>query len=517
MKKSIFNSRLFFAAILSAASWSACTDLVSEGTDSTIVQTATGDFQKVNVKDFLAASYTDLGVFADQGNVYSLNSHAAGEMIPPTRGTDWGDNGVWRSLDAHTWDASHEQVRNAWNDMNQRAYRCNVILASDPNAEQKAQTHFMRAYYTFHVMDLFGQVPVREYNEGPDVNPKVLTRTAAFDYIVNDLKESLKGLLPGKPTAQNRVATKAAANYMLAYLYLNKHIYTGASTPSNDDMNQVLSYTQAIKDEGYSLTDDYFGLFTTKASNENIFTTGEGNITGRFYMTMHYDSHVASNGDGGWNGFTTLADFYGKFKAGDQRLGSFNPDPKKEFSWIPTGFVRGLQYAPKRDSLKDRQIIKNADGSWQIVPIIEQRSQTYLRFTDDVTLAGAGTQKGIRVIKYHPADRGDYVLMRYGAVHLMRAEALLRLGKVAEAQTLVDELRTKRKAAKLEGTLDNDKMFDEWARETYWEGHSRNEEIRFGKWLSGPGVVNKGAHTVLYPIPALAVSSNPNLRQNPGY
>jgi starch-binding outer membrane protein, SusD/RagB family len=517
MKKSIFNSRLFCAVLLSAASWSACTDLVSEGTDSTIIQTATGDFKKVDVKAFLAASYTDLGVFADQGNVYSLNSHAADEMIPPTRGTDWGDNGVWRSLDTHTWDASHEQVRNTWNDMNQRAYRCNVILASDPDAGQKAQTHFMRAFYTFQVMDLFGQVPVRQYNEGPDVNPKVLTRTDAFNYIVGDLNEALKGLPSGKPAAQNRTATKAAANYMLAYLYLNKHIYTGAAAASNEDMNQVLTYTQAIKDEGYSLTDDYFGLFTTKAANENIFTTGEGNINSRFYMTTHYDSHVASNGDGGWNGFTTLSEFYAKFQPGDQRLGSFKPDPKKEFSWLPTGFVRGLQYAPKRDTDDRKIILKDANGGFVITPLIEQRSKTYLIFTDDVTLAGTGTQKGIRVIKYHPADRGDYVLMRYGAVLLMRAEALLRSGKVADAQILVDELRAKRKTTKLSGTLDNDKMFDEWARETYWEGHSRNEEIRFGKWLSAKGVVNRGAHTVLYPIPALAVSSNPNIRQNAGY
>ena len=60
-------------------------------------------------------------------------------------------------------------------------------------------------------------------------------------------------------------------------------------------------------------------------------------------------------------------------------------------------------------------------------------------------------------------------------------------------------------------------LIDERSRELYWEGQKRTHEVRFGKYTTGPGVANKAATTVLFPIPSDAVLSNPNLKQNAGY
>lgn len=212
-------------------------------------------------------------------------------------------------------------------------------------------------------------------------------------------------------------------------------------------------------------------------------------------MTLHYDQNPS-----GWNGFTTLADFYSKFADGDQRKGFVTPKTGKEFDGINRGFLRGPQY-------KD-------DGS----VLIDSRSKKALSFTDDVPLAGAATDKGIRVIKYHPANAGKYILARYGDAVMMKAEAQLRgaTGGAAAALVTVNALRAKRSATALTA-IDIAGMANERSREVYWEGGSRTDEIRFGTFLTGPGVVNKDPGTVLYPIPADAVTSNPNLKQNPGY
>src|ERR1044072_5120367 len=85
---------------------SACTDLKTDEVDSLVVNNAGGSATG-NPGDLLTSAYKDLSTFADQQNVYALYEHTTDEMIPPTRGVDWGDNGVWRTLYQHTWDPNH--------------------------------------------------------------------------------------------------------------------------------------------------------------------------------------------------------------------------------------------------------------------------------------------------------------------------------------------------------------------------------------------------------------------------
>jgi hypothetical protein len=475
----------------------ACTDLAVKGTDS-VIESTSAAFKPTNVAAALEAAYKDFGAYTDQANIYALGTHTSAELIPPTRGVDWGDNGVWRTLDQHTWDPTHEQVRNTWNQLNQRAYRCNEILASNPSASEAAEAKFIRAFHMSHIMDFYGQVPIRQVTEGPEVNPKVMTRSEAFDFIIKDLTEALPALPKVGPKADGYKATQAAARFLLARLYLNKAVYKasaaeGPYTFAAADMDEVIKNVDLITADGFSLENKYFTNFTKNATTEIIMTTLEGSPQNRWRMTMHYDQNPS-----GWNGFTTLADFYAKFEANDQRRGEAALKNGTEFSGTGRGFLRGQQFNDKGE------------------PITEQRGKTPLIFTDDIKLAGANVKQGIRVIKYHPADAGKYILMRYADAVLMKAEAQFRKNESANALATVNSVRSKRGATAL-SSLTADAMFDERRRELYWEGYGRQDEIRFGKFLSGAGVVNKSAGTVLFPIPANAITSNPNLKQNPGY
>lgn len=476
-----------------------CTDLNVVEKDSLVVKSA-GGFKSVDVAQSLQAVYNDLGgQFSDQANIYALGEHTSAEMIPPTRGVDWGDNGVWRTLDQHTWDATHSWNLNAWNNLNSQVFKCTQILASSPTPAQAAEAKFLRAWNMFYVMDYWGQVPFRETTEGVNDNPKVKSRSEAFDFILKDLTEALPALSEAKPaSSDNSTATKAAANYLLAKLYLNKAVFKAAKpegpyTFDKADMDNVVKAVDAITAAGFKLSPDYFSNFTKNAANEIILTGAQGSPQNRWYMTLHYDQNPS-----GWNGFATLADFYDKFENSDVRKGVPAKKDGTNFSGIGRGFLIGQQYDDKGKAITD------------------SRSQKPLQFTRDVTLAGTPTDKGIRVIKYHPADANKYIIARYGDAYLMKAEALLRSGNAAAALVEVNNLRKLRGASALT-SLNEDAMFDEIGRETYWEGGKRTVEVRFGKFLTGTGVDNKSPHTVLFPIPADATVSNPNLKQNAGY
>lgn len=496
MKKN--NIYKILLASTGLAFMSACTDLVNDEKDSIVRTSAGGTFTPGDPAALLESAYKDLGAYTDQANIYALGVHTTAEMIPPTRGVDWGDNGVWRTLDAHTWDATHSGITNAWNQLNQRVFKATEIIASNPNASQKAQAQFLRAFNMFHVMDYWGQVPFREVTQGVDELPKTLSRSEAFDFIVKDLTEALPNLAKVGPSATNGVANKAAANFLLAKLHLNKAVYKAAApegpyTFDKADMDKVIAYVDAITADGYSLDKSYFNAFTTASKNETILVSLEGSAQNRWFMTLHYNQNPS-----GWNGFTTLADFYDKFEKDDPRIGIPAKGDGKEFSGIGRGFLIG------------KQIMDNGKD------LIDTRTQKVLSFTRDVPLAGAATDKGIRVIKYHPSDASKYILMRYAEAALMKAEAQFRGGNTAGALTTVNSLRTTR-GAKALASLTADTMFDEIGRELYWEGGKRTVEVRYGKFTTGTGVEIKDAYTVLYPIPSSAIVSNPNLKQNKGY
>jgi hypothetical protein len=65
---------------------------------------------------------------------------------------------------------------------------------------------------------------------------------------------------------------------------------------------------------------------------------------------------------------------------------------------------------------------------------------------------------------------------------------------------------------------DPNTLLAERGREMYWEGIRRTDLIRFGvftkPWAYKP---TDDPKYLIYPIPASALSTNPNLKQNPGY
>jgi starch-binding outer membrane protein, SusD/RagB family len=511
-KRTIMNKMIrIIAVLLCMGIVGACTDLVTEEVDSKVIITDASGSTNVDPVAALEGSYNALGAFTDQASIYSLIEHTSDELIPPTRGVDWSDNGVWRSLYTHTWDASHSYINNAWNTLNQNAYNTQFILeASGVTPQQAAEAKFLRAFNRYYVIDFWGVLPDRKTSEGVTVNPKVLSRAEGFAAVEKDLTEALANLpkITAGPVPQP-VASKAAANAMLSRLYLNKAVYlssnpAGPYTFEAADMAKVIQYATAVMADGYALNDNYFDNFKrTGPSTEVILTSKQGSPQNRVYMTLHYNQNPS-----GWNGFATLADFYAKFDANDERKG------------IPAGQVPGLPFGEKFSGIGLGFLVgqqKNDNGE----NITDTRTGLPLQFTPEVPLSGAATHKGIRVMKYHPAFYDKYVLLRFGEVYLNMVEAKVRGGSDPSSTTTalqdINALRALRGAAPL-GTVTIQDVLDERGRELYWEGLRRIDLIRFGRF--NEAWHEKGAdesYRVLYSIPQLAIDTNPNLKQNPGY
>ncbi len=500
------NSQMYLKTVIAviALFTVSCTDLVTKEVDSQVVKSGSGAGAAADLGGLLTNSYKDLGGFTDQAAVYSLYEHVTDELKPPTRGVDWGDNGVWRTLYQHTWDPSHANILGAWNNLNSNVYRTNQVIQSTnpvPSAGQLAEAKVLRALNMWFAMDLWGQVPFRNITDGATVLPKVYSRSEAFDFILKDLQDALPGLDNGSPANVNEKATKAVAQFLIARMMLNKAVYKSATpagpyTFAASDMDAVIAAVDAIDSYGFGLEPNFFDNFNKTGTKERLLTVrgDAGTSQNRYYMTLHYDQNPS-----GWNGFTTLADFYGKFDAADKRIGAPSPvGVGSAFYGIKLGFLKGPQ-------VKD-------DGS----PLVDSRTQKVLDFSSDVPLSGAATEKGIRAIKYHPANSGTYIMFRYADAYLMRAEANFRKGNVAAATTALTNLRAVRGAGALTATLDN--ILDERGRELYWEGVRRIDLIRFGKFTAThDDKTVSDPNRVLYCIPQLALDSNPNLKQNPGY
>ncbi len=499
-------------AIVTLGLLATCTDLVTDEVDSQVIVN-TGGTTNVDPVAALEGSYNALGAFTDQASIYSLVEHTSDELIPPTRGVDWSDNGVWRSLYTHTWDPSHSYINNAWNTLNQNAYNTQSIMeAAAVTSQQTAEAKFLRAFNRYYIIDFWGVLPDRKTSEGGEVNPRVYTRAEGFDLVEKDLTEAL----PNLPTiaagsVPQPVASKAAANAMLSRLYLNKAVYTSATpegpyTFDAGDMNKVIQYAAAVMDDGYQLNSDYFDNFKgTGPSTEVILTSKQGSPQNRVYMTLHYNQNPS-----GWNGFATLADFYAKFDPADERRG------------IPAGSVPGLPFGSEFSGiglgvLTGQQ--KKDDGT----NLTDTRTGLPLQFEADVPLSGAATNKGYRVMKYHPAFYDKYILIRFAEVYLNMVEAKVRGGSDPSSPTTaledINALRALRGAPALASGPTLDEVLDERGRELYWEGLRRIDLIRFGKF--NEPWAEKGSNTdtyrVLFSIPQLAIDSNPNLKQNKGY
>jgi hypothetical protein len=523
----MFKMNVCLLYLLAGLGVAACTDLaptVEDGIGEEVVEGSPPPL--ADPAAALTGVYNQLRNLRGAGGTFALMDHSSDEMMGPTRGTDWSDFGVWRQLHAHTWDPSHSQVLTAWNQLNEGIFRATQVAdAPASTALQVAEARFLRAFFAFYVMDLFGQVPFRPSNAPPAAIPDVMDRPEAFDFIAQDLRAARPQLPTLTSGLDAGAASQEAVDFLLARLYLNRAVYA-TSTPASPsagpytfaaaDMDTVIARVQTIIDNPYTDLTAYWDNFhwdNTTRSTELVFVKREapgadGNFT-TFAWTLHYNMSPTNC----CNGFVTLGAFYDLFEPADVRRRAYIPDMTPS-SGVWAGILEGQQY----DTY--------TDPNTPVGPLTD-RGGNPLVFTREVDLFYSNERMGLRVIKYllnpaqHDRPGTDFIFFRYADALLMKAEAHFRKGETPEALTIVNQIRAtdpnNRGASQLTSITEQD-ILDERGRELYWEAWRRHDQIRFGvftqAWEQKPV---SGAHRVMFPIPQRALDTNPNLVQIQGY
>lgn len=462
-----------------------------------------------NFDVLLETVYRDFdNTFTDYSHVFALQEVTTDEAIIPSRPSGWDDDGIWRKLFTHTWDADHAYIGTTFNSLNKGVFDATNILTFDPNPPVAAQARFLRAYFMYTLLDLFGKFPYREAGSDLVLVPKVYEGQVAINFVISEV-EAILNDLPANATDYE--ANKNAAYGLLARMYLNKGVYGNPASPKFDqaDMDKVISNANLVSGKSLNFYWNNFQPNNGELSTELLFTDqGIGSVRGcglewTWYACMYPEANLPLGG--GWDGWATTPDFYNSFTDGDIRK-RYDDPVVKEKGGFNIGFLVGQQYRP--------------GGTTPIPNVV---------ITEGIAAMQSETNySGVRVIKYIPDyvntlnNDNDYILICYSDVLLMKAEALFRKGQAAEALTIVNQLRSSRSAtpgslAPLSSLTESD-LLAERGRELYWQANRRTDLIRFGKFLDARLLKPlSDPKYLVFPIPRAAALANENLTQNAGY
>jgi hypothetical protein len=447
---------------------------------------------------------------------YNLSEITTDEMIVPTRGSDWFDNGRWLEIYRQTWTANSgsalDDMNGTWNDMFSGVARANLMIsvieqAGGAEAERTiAELRTLRAWYYYILMDLFGGVPLVTSTELGQF-PRA-TRAEVFQFIETELLESRDQLPETWPADQYGRVTKGAANAILASLYLNAQVYTGTVTAAGLQPGQarwqdaIDAANEVINSGVYTLEPDWRDNFDldNENSKENIFVVVHSSVAGLGMSlpmrTLHYNQLTP----GPWNGFASLAETYNAFDPADERRDMFLVGQQYSFN---TG-------APVNDRAGNPLVFTTTIGN----PTAAAENEG-ARFNKFPPLPGAVNGDS------HP---NDFPYFRLAEMYLIRAEAENELGQTGAAIADINIVRERafEPDKPLSAGLSQDQVraavLNERLFEFNAEGKRRRDLIRFGKFTDARAfkTATEG-YRILFPIPQTQLQTNPLLEQNPGY
>ena len=449
---------------------------------------------------------------------YNLSEISTDEMIVPTRGQDWYDNGRWLEIYKQNWTSSSgstlEDVNGAWNNLFSGVAKANLMIdvltkAGGPNAPSTiAEVRTLRAWYYYMLMDFFGGVPL-VVDTKVGAKPRV-TRDSLFRFIESELNAARTVLPATRSGDQAGRLTSGVANAILAGLYLNAQVYTGTVSASGLAkgtarwQDAITAADRVINSGQYSLAANWRKNFTpdNHDSPENIFyiqhTNDQPNLGMSLPMrTLHYN--MLSVQGGPWNGFAAIAETYQAFDPADKRRDIFLVGQQVSFD---TGL-------PVKDRGGNPLVFTVTIGNEN--QAAENEGPRYNKFVPLPTaLSGAS----------HP---NNFPFFRLAEMYLIKAEALNELGQAgAAAQVNLVRARQFTPAQPLAAGLSQSELrtaiFNERLFEFTAEAKRRQDLIRAGTFTAARRFKIAGSgNKVLFPIPATQISSNPLLTQNPGY
>jgi hypothetical protein len=249
----------------------------------------------------------------------------------------------------------------------------------------------------------------------------------------------------GRPNKYTAAAYLARVRLYQAYAQDNQNNVTSINTTLLNDV--VTLCDQVINSGRYDLFDDYAKNFMSSFDNgvESIFAVqnsiNDGSSDGRLNGTssLHYPHGAPEYGCCGFH--QPSQTFVNSFKTGTDGLPLFdtynNVDMKDSINFWTNSVDPRLDHSVGIPSHPFKYsptfIVKK---SWARVPAV----YGYFQPMKDIDLYTNPTYKKIGAYMY---SSKNYDILRYDDILLMKAEALIELGRQAEALPLINRLRTR--------------------------------------------------------------------------
>ena len=343
--------------------------------------------------------------------------------------------------------------------------RCNRALVSlEKNGNDKlgeattreriAEVKFLRAHFYYKLITVFRKIPwideeVFKTNAQEQTHNDAFTYEQLFDKIIADFKLAYD-VLPETQKEGGRINKIAAASYLAkCYLQLawgdGYEKTTGISHIKADYMQKVVDYTDVVSKSRYGYLEDYGDIFLPeyKNSKESIFsiqcsdykddntTFGRGNWSNTLngcwgIWSCGWDFHKPSQ---------NLVDAF-KTRNGLPEFDDFDKTPAHPVNgqpntqkWDPRLFhTVGMptfpyKYEKEYTLTKDNSRNPSAYGYYTSLKEVPQRS------------------KGETYNNPWQAFAMNEYMFRYTDVMLMRAEALIETGRLADAKAIINAIR----------------------------------------------------------------------------
>ena len=450
------------AACLSATS---CNDFIEVEPEGVINE----ELAMENPEKMVTSAYAMLGDcwFSYPFNLWPYGDVASDDCLKGGSGTT--DTGyhpmeIWSTLTS-----TPGEFDELWYRLYCAISRCNRALVSvaehgedklgaEKARQRDAEVRFLRAHFYFKLITMFRQIPwideqVYKNNTQEQTRNDEFTYEQLFQKIINDFKVAYD-VLPASQADGGRVNKIAAASY-LAKCYLTLawgdgyEATNGVAHINQEYMQKVVEYTNDVVSSQYDYLEDFGDIFLPeyKNSKESIFavqcsdykddntTFGRANwsnmLNGCWGMwSCGWDFHKPSqNLVSAFKTKNGLPDFDNYDKTIDYPV---NGAPTTQ-KWDPRLFhTVGMptfpyKYEEAYTMTKGNSRTPNTYGYYTSLKEVPQRSkgETYNS-------------------PWQAFDMNDYVL-RYSDVMLMRAEALIETGQLAEARTIINDIRQRAK------------------------------------------------------------------------
>ena len=550
IKNSLKTLGLATAIVLGNAS---CSDLLKE----TVVSAISNDYI-ATTPGFIAATnaaYTPLRSFyaTERGltmSEYGTDIYSAG-ADGSYKGFHFYDSQLTSSVDilAQLWDETYKGI-NTINAVIDRAPSVTGISEA-VKTQRVAEMKYLRAHYYFILVQQFGPLDLRlKETTGPTKTATRATEQAVYKQIEADLLAAIPGLENKKASSDFGRATKAAAENLLAKVYLTRA--SSKFAEASDYQKSADLCNNVINNYGFKLQADFASVFdqANQINDEVIFS-------------VQYTSDPLTNGfvDNQGNKLHLYFGMQYDVQPGMQR-DVVNGRPFKRLK--PTPYLLNTVFAERVNDTRYNKTFKdvwysNKPGTYNTTFDGSKATVTYK--TGDTTIFIPGyemplaerAKKKYQVLvpslynfalfptlkkffdplrpdmTYENGSR-DYFVHRLADTYLMLAEAQFKLGKQAESVAAINMVRVRAAAAgKADAmkvtSVDMNLIMEERARELAGEQTRWMDLKRWGNLVERVKLYNTDAAATVRdihyvrPIPQKQVdlSENGGFPQNSGY